>query len=198
VRSAQPAVQAPPPAEVVVHGLCQGGYSRGSYPPGTATPQEVEHGVGDAPGGPLRRAAAPLGGREKRLQQGPLFVGKVGRVRGRMRGITTSRSSGSTPSIAMIACTTLGKLTDYPLQNSFLEELRDRANRLATGHTRLLYVPPNPSLVSKPFTILRSSVANCSSEPRRYNHPVRGSSLTERRTTVLEIIGVGYGRTDTL
>jgi hypothetical protein len=75
VRSTQPAVQAPP-AEVVVHGL-PGWVLPREHPPGTAAPQEVEHGVGDAPGGPIRRPAAPLGGREKWLQQGPLFVGKV-------------------------------------------------------------------------------------------------------------------------
>jgi Sulfotransferase domain len=34
--------------------------------------------------------------------------------------------------------------------------------------------------------------------PRRCNHPARGASPTERRSTVLEVIGVGYGRTGTL
>ncbi len=89
--------------------------------PGTAAPQEVEHGVGDAPGGPLRRPAAPLGGRERWLQQGPLFVGRSDGYGWRMRDITISRSSGSTRSPAMIARTTLGKPADCPLQNSFLE-----------------------------------------------------------------------------
>jgi hypothetical protein len=79
VRSPQPAVQAPP-AEVVVHSL-PGRVLPREHPPGAAAPQEVEHGVGDVPGRPLRRSATPLRGREKRLQQGPLFVGKVGRIR---------------------------------------------------------------------------------------------------------------------
>jgi site-specific DNA recombinase len=43
------------------------------HPPGAARAQQVEDSVGDAPGGPLGRPAAPFVGCEQWLQQGPLF-----------------------------------------------------------------------------------------------------------------------------
>ena len=79
VSLAQPPVSAPLP-EVVVDRLPRRVLSR-KHPPGAAGAQQVEDGVGYAPGRPLRWTATPFGRLEQRLQQGPFGVGKVGGVR---------------------------------------------------------------------------------------------------------------------
>ena len=66
--------------QMVVDGLPRRVLSE-EHPPGAAAPEQVEDGIRHAPDGPFRGTAAPLGGLEEGLKQGPLRIREVGGIR---------------------------------------------------------------------------------------------------------------------
>ncbi len=89
----RPPVQGPLP-DVVVDGPPSRILSREHLPSATGA-EKVEDSVGDAPGRPVGRTTTPLGGGEKRFQQGPFGVWEIRRVGIMSVGYTaTAESSG--------------------------------------------------------------------------------------------------------